>query len=85
MKSEERSVKREARKMKSEKSNSSHRQIVFDVMLHGRFVCTLRMPITFGIIKDYMGDKPVIDERALTRFVEQQRPSLIGKPYRIEF
>lgn len=59
------------------------RTIKFDVMLHDRFVCTLRMPVTLDAIEDYMGDEPVIKSEAVVRFVEQERPSLVGKPYTI--
>ena len=50
--------------------------LVFDVMLKGRFVCTLRMkycplfPLT-------------VDE--ICEFVERKRPTLKGKKYNIEF
>lgn len=59
--------------------------ITFDVMLKGRFVCTMRMPVTFDMVLDYDGDTPVIDARAITRYVEQKRPSLAGSGYNICF
>lgn len=59
--------------------------ITFDVMLKGRFVCTMRMPITFDVIEEFIGDKPVISNKAFSAYVEQKRPSLKGKPYKICF
>ena len=50
------------------------KELIFDVMLNGRFVCTLKyrfcplFPIT---------------EEALAKFVEEKRPSLKGKNYKI--
>lgn len=48
----------------------------FDIMLHGRFVCTLAYK--------YCPLFP-IDLDDLKRFIEQKRPSLIGKGYNIAF
>lgn len=59
--------------------------LTFDVMLKGRFVCTMHMPITFDIVVDYDGDKPVIDGRAIERYVEKKRPTLKGSGYNICF
>ena len=48
--------------------------LIFDVMLDGRFVCTLRykyhpaVPVSVGKLVD---------------FVEHERPTLKGKPFRI--
>lgn len=50
------------------------KELIFDVMLNGRFVCTLKyrycplFPITEG---------------ELAKFVEEKRPSLKGKNYKI--
>ena len=50
------------------------KDLIFDVMLNGRFVCTLKyrfcplFPIT---------------EEELAKFVEEKRPSLKGKNYKI--
>lgn len=57
--------------------------ITFDVMLRDRFVCTLRMPLTFDIITGYEGDKPVIPVKAFEQFVERKRPTLKSEPYKI--
>lgn len=48
----------------------------FDVMLHGRFVCSL--------VYKYSPLFPIeLDD--LTRFIETKRPSLKGKGYNIAF
>jgi hypothetical protein len=52
-------------------------------MLSRRFICTLRMPITFDVIEDYIKGKPVISNKAFSAYVEQKRPSLKDKPYKI--
>ena len=56
----------------------------FDVMLKGRWVCTMQMPL--GLPVAYDGEKPVfqLQERQLEQYVEQQKPSLKGKPWHAE-
>lgn len=56
----------------------------FDVMLQGRWVCTMQMPL--GLPVDYIGDKPVfqLQKGQLEQYVEQQKPSLKGKPWHAE-
>lgn len=49
--------------------------LVFDVMLYGRYVCTLKYR--------YCPLFPV-DARELEDYVTSRRPSLKGKPFRIE-
>ena len=49
---------------------------VFDVMLNGRFACTLKYK--------YCPLFP-IDSEDLTKFVLQKRPTLKGKDFRIVF
>lgn len=49
---------------------------VFDVMLNGRFICTLKYK--------YCALFP-IDFEELEKFILDKRPSLIGKDYRIAF
>lgn len=49
---------------------------VFDVMLNGRFVCTLKYK--------YRALFP-IDFEELKKFILKKRPTLIGKDYRIAF
>lgn len=59
--------------------------ILLDIMLHGRFVCQLKYKgrpfpsVVGGVIL------PVYDGDDIKRFVEEKRPSLKGKGYRIEF
>lgn len=50
--------------------------LTFDVMLNGRYVCTLKY--------DYCPLFPVEASR-LSDFVESKRPSLRGKPFKIVF
>ena len=49
---------------------------VFDVMLNGRFVCTLKYK--------YCALFP-IDFEDLTKYILKKRPTLRGKDYRIAF
>ena len=59
--------------------------ILLDIMLDGRFVCQLRYA-RHGQLKIINGRmKEVHDLDDLQSFVEHQRPSLIGQPYKIEF
>lgn len=50
--------------------------ISFDVMLNGRFVCSLKY--------QYCSLFPITEEE-LSKFVESKRPSLKGKKYNIAF
>lgn len=50
--------------------------LIFDVMLNGRFVCTLRYK--------YCSLFP-IDSEELVKLVLEKRPTLKGKPFRIAF
>lgn len=52
------------------------KKLVFDVMLNGRFICTLAMP--------YCPLFPIeVDE--IKSFVESKRPTLKGKPFNVLF
>ena len=59
--------------------------VLIDVMISGRFICQLRYPgkpfpsVVGGVVM------PVYDGDDIKRFVEEKRPSLIGKGYHIEF
>lgn len=50
--------------------------LTFDVMLHDRYVCTMK----YRYCPLFM-----IDIRELEDYVTSRRPSLKGKPFRIEF
>ena len=50
--------------------------LIFDIMLHGRFVCTLAYK--------YCPLFP-IDYDDLKKSIEEKRPSLVGKGYNIAF
>ena len=62
------------------RANNTYR---FDVMLDGRFVCTMAMPL--GLPVDYDGDLPVflVTDKKVRKFVEKQRPSLKGKNFNV--
>lgn len=62
---------------------STGKCITFDVMLCGRFVCTLHMPLYMA--DGYENGKCVVSHQTLLRFVESKRPTLKGKPYNICF
>ena len=61
------------------------KHLSFNVMLDGRFICSLDMPITLDVINDYVGDMPVIRDGAISEFIERKHPSLRGKDYKIDF
>lgn len=65
--------------------NKSMKYITFDIMLKGRFVCTMRMPITVDDVEEYINDKPVVLCDTIYKYVEDKRPSLKCKPYKISF
>ena len=50
------------------------KELIFDVMLNGRFVCTLKYR--------FCPLFPTMEEE-LAKFVEDKRPSLKGKNYKI--
>jgi CMP-2-keto-3-deoxyoctulosonic acid synthetase len=50
--------------------------LVFDVMVDGRFYKTMRMPITIDIVVDYQGDKPIINGEKIKEWVLQKCPTL---------
>lgn len=52
------------------------KDLIFDVMLNGRFVCTLKYR--------FCPLFPIIPEE-IAKFVEEKRPSLKGKNYNIAF
>ena len=55
----------------------------YDIMLGGRFLCTISYPA--GLPIGYEGDEPVffVDQKKIKQFIEKKRPSLKGKNYRI--
>ena len=50
------------------------KEFIFDVMLNGRYVCTLKYRFCPLI--------PITEEE-LAKFIEEERPSLKGKNYKI--
>ena len=63
----------------------ANRSVKFDVMLNDRFVCTLSMELTPPRISEWVGNMPVLKNNAIQDYVEEKRPSLKGKPYKVEF
>lgn len=59
--------------------------LTFDIMSNGRFVCTMRMPITLDMIVDYDGDKPILNADKIKEYVEEKRPTLKYVKYNICF
>ena len=59
--------------------------VLIDVMISGKFVCQLRY--TGKPLPSVLGGAifPVYDGDDIKRFVEEKRPSLVGKGYQIEF
>jgi hypothetical protein len=66
--------------------NTLPHSIKFDVMLGGRWICTLTMALGLEYLIGYEGEKPVFDipMTAFYEYVEQKRPSLKDKKYHIE-
>ena len=62
------------------------KKLVFDIMLNERYICTLRMPISFDMIEeiDERGGVVLRGER-LQKYIEEKRPSLKGTNYKIAF
>ena len=65
--------------------NMEKPEILLDIMLDGRFVCQLRYARQgqLKIINGHMAEVYDLDD--IQAFVEEERPSLIGQPYKIEF
>lgn len=63
----------------------NERVIKFDVMLKDRFVCTLKMELTPSRIYEWKENMVLLKEHTIEKFIEEKRPSLKGKPYRIAF
>ena len=62
------------------------KKLVFDIMLNERYICTLRIPITFDLIEDLDDEEGVIVRGdRLQEIIEERRPSLKGKNYIITF
>lgn len=58
-------------------------KVIVDIMANDRFIATMRIEPSLRMVIDYYGDKPVVSMRALCREVEERRPSLRGKDYRL--
>lgn len=54
-------------------------------MIGDRFIATMKINLTLGLISDYIDDVPALSYNALVKHVEERKPSLKGKEYRIIF
>jgi CMP-2-keto-3-deoxyoctulosonic acid synthetase len=61
------------------------KNLVFDVMVDGRFYRTMSMPITIDIVVGYQGDKPIIDGEKIKEWVLQKCPTLKYEKFTICF
>ena len=59
--------------------------LVFDVMVDGRFYKTMRMPITIDVVVGYQGDKPIINGEKIKEWVLQKCPTLKYEKFTICF
>lgn len=61
--------------------------LTFDVMSLGRFVCTLKMPLTIDLVSEYIDGVVVYDYKKLNKrcveFAKKKRPSLKYKKFEI--
>lgn len=65
--------------------NCPCKRISFDIMIGERFIATMKINLTLELISDYIDDVPSISYNALIKHVEERKPSLKGKDYRIIF
>ena len=54
-------------------------------MIGERFIATMKINLTLELISDYIDDVPSISYNELIKHVEERKPSLKGKDYRIIF
>lgn len=59
--------------------------LTFDIMSNGRFVHTMRIPLTLDIIEGYEGDMPILNAEKLKQCVETRMPTLKYEKYEICF
>ena len=65
--------------------NCPYKIISVDIMIGDRFIATIKINLTLDLISDYIDDVPAISYNALIKHVEERKPSLKGKDYRIIF
>ena len=54
-------------------------------MIGERFIATMKINLTLDLISDYIDDVPAISYNELIKNIEERKPSLKGKDYRIIF
>lgn len=47
------------------------------------YLCTMRIEPELNLISEYYGNKPVVKVSALRKMIENKRPTLKGKDYRV--
>lgn len=60
-------------------------KIVVDIMTErdGLFIDTMRIEPSIRMITDYYGSKPVVSVGELCKVIEERRPTLKGKGYKV--
>lgn len=58
-------------------------KVIVDIMMKDIFIATMRIEPSLRMVIDYYGDKPVVSMKALCREIEDRRPTLRGKAYKI--
>ena len=60
-------------------------KITFDIMeaRDGIYIATMQVEPSLNMITDYYGNKPVVSVRRLCREIEERRPTLRHKAYKI--
>lgn len=58
-------------------------KVIVDIMMKDRYYATIRLEPSLRMVTDYYGNKPVVSVRELCRVVEDRRPALRGKDYRV--
>lgn len=60
-------------------------KIVFDIMesRDGFYIATMQVEPSLQMITDYFGDKPVVSLRELCKVIEERRPTLKNKKYKV--
>lgn len=60
-------------------------KITVDIMdtRDGIYIATMQVEPSLRMITDYYGNKPVVSVKALCKEVEERRPTLRGKDYKV--
>ena len=59
-------------------------KITVDIMSRDDlYVCTFKIEPSLSMITDYLENKPVVSVNALCKVIEERRPTLRGKGYKV--